>query len=139
MTLREVRTVGVSIDRDWREVYAYLSVPQNFAHWASGLGSGLERSGEDWIAEGPEGPIRIRFSPPNDFGVLDHLVTLASGIEISVPMRVIANGRGSEVSLTLFRQPGMDDAKFAADAEWVRRDLITLKRLIEGQADNASR
>jgi hypothetical protein len=137
MALLEVRTLSVSIDRDWREVYSLASVPQNFARWASGLGTGLERSGEGWIAQGPEGPIRIRFSPPNDFGVLDHVVTLASGAEISVPMRVLANGSGSEVSLTLFRQPGMDDEKFAADAEWVRRDLASLKRWLEGQADSA--
>ncbi|WP_225308523.1 hypothetical protein [Hypericibacter terrae] len=72
MPTHEVRTVSISIDRDWRDVYAYASVPQNFANWASGLGSGVERSGEEWSAQGPEGPVRIRFSPPNDFGVLDH-------------------------------------------------------------------
>jgi hypothetical protein len=127
----EVRTVSISIDRDWRDVYAYASVPQNFANWASGLGSGVERSGEEWSAQGPEGPVRIRFSPPNDFGVLDHVVTVAPGVEILIPLRVVANGSGSEVALTLFRLPGMSDEKFAADADWVRRDLERLKALLE--------
>jgi hypothetical protein len=131
MPTHEVRTVSISIERDWREVYEYASVPQNFARWASGLGSGLEPSGEDWIAQGPEGPIRVRFSPPNDFGVLDHVVTVAPGVEILIPLRVVANGSGSEVALTLFRQPGMSDEKFAADADWVRRDLERLKALLE--------
>jgi hypothetical protein len=43
-----------------------------------------------------------------------------------MPLRVIENGAGAEVSLTLFRRPGMTDEKFAADADWVRRDLATL-------------
>jgi hypothetical protein len=30
------------------------------------------------------------------------------------------------VALTLFRQPGMSDEQFAADADWVRRDLAAL-------------
>jgi hypothetical protein len=30
------------------------------------------------------------------------------------------------------RQPEMDDARFAADADWVGRDLATLKRVLEG-------
>jgi hypothetical protein len=31
----------------------------------------------------------------------------------------------------LFRQPGMDDERFAADAKWIHRDLKALKALIE--------
>ena len=33
--------------------------------------------------------------------------------------------------LTLFRGPGMTDETFARDADWVRRDLAALKRLLE--------
>jgi hypothetical protein len=32
---------------------------------------------------------------------------------------------------TSFRQPGRSDEKFAADAYWVRRDLMTLKTRLE--------
>jgi hypothetical protein len=48
-------------------------------------------------------------------------------------MRVIANGEGSEVLFTLFRTAGMSDAQFAADAQWVERDLAELKRFLEQQ------
>jgi hypothetical protein len=61
---------------------------------------------------------------------MDHAVDVGAGRLVHVPMRVIENGDGAEIMLTLFRQPGMDDAKFAADAEWVRRDLQTLKDLL---------
>jgi hypothetical protein len=32
---------------------------------------------------------------------------------------------------TLFRRPDMSDEKFAENAEWVKRDLNGLKKLIE--------
>jgi hypothetical protein len=74
---------------------------------------------------------RVRFTAPNPYGVLDHHVITPAGAEIYTPLRVIANGAGSEIIFTLFRQPGMSDEKFAADADWVRRDLGMLKRLLE--------
>ncbi|MCJ8159334.1 polyketide cyclase [Sphingomonas sp. LaA6.9] len=106
--------------------------PEFFPKWASGLSdSELHRSGEHWIAEGPEGPIRIRFTPHNDYGVMDHFVDTGDGAEIHIPLRVIQNGEGAEVALTLFRQPDMDDERFSADAKWINRDLVALKHLIE--------
>lgn len=45
-------------------------------------------------------------------------------------MRVVPNGGGAEVLVTVFRRPGTSDAQFAADAEWVVRDLLALKALL---------
>ncbi len=56
---------------------------------------------------------------------------LESGASVFVPMRVVANGDGSEVVLTLFRQPGMTDAQLSADADTVAADLRELRRLLE--------
>ena len=67
----------------------------------------------------------------NDFGVLDHYVTTAQGVEIYVPMRVVPNGSGSEVMFTLFKTPDMSDKQFADDAGMVERDLKTLKSVME--------
>lgn len=131
MATCECKTISVSIDRDWRAVYEFTARAEDLARWASGLGSGLQKDGEEWRAEGPDGPIRIRISPPNELGVADHWVITASGAEIAVPIRVMANGTGAEVALTLFRQPGMSAETFARDAAWVTRDLATLKSLLE--------
>jgi hypothetical protein len=62
---------------------------------------------------------------------MDHWVRLDAKRTVYVPLRVIENGDGAEVMLTLFRQPGMTDEKFAEDADWVRRDLERLKALAE--------
>jgi hypothetical protein len=126
------RTYSITINQDWQTVYEKIWRPEYFPRWASGLAeSGLREDGESWLADGPEGPIRIRFTPYNAYGVMDHYVDLGTGEEVHVPLRVVRNGEGAEVMLTLFRQPGMDDERFAADIKWVNRDLRNLKNEIE--------
>jgi hypothetical protein len=125
--------LSIWIDRDPGAVYEFLHRPENFPLWASGLASGLRPApgSGDWLAAGPEGEVRIRFSPRNDHGVADHWVFLPAGQVVFVPLRVIANGSGSEVTLTLFRLAEMTDEIFARDADWVRRDLARLKDVLE--------
>ncbi|SAL23491.1 hypothetical protein AWB73_01663 [Caballeronia turbans] len=123
----QTQTLTVTIDRDWRELYEAIWHPEVFPTWASGLAqSTLEDLGDHWRARGPEGDVTIRFTGHNALGVMDHYVGLPNGEEVYVPLRVYQNGAGAEVALTLFRQPGMSDEKFAADADWVRRDLAAL-------------
>jgi hypothetical protein len=124
------KIVHISIDRDWRDVYDFASKPENMPLWASGLASGLEPDGEDWIATGVLGTVRVSFVPPNEFGVLDHTVTIESGLRVYNALRVVPNGDGCEVMFTLLRLPGMTDEQFAADAAHVRKDLEALKNLI---------
>jgi len=71
-------------------------------------------------------------SPRNDFGILDHYVTLDSAEVIYIPMRVITDESGSEVLFTLRRRPGITEAEFGADADAVAADLARLKCVMEG-------
>lgn len=136
--------LSVRIERPIQAVARYLAEPRNFPAWASGLAGGLTpksvyahtcTEAAEWTADTPQGRVTIRFSQPNDFGVADHSVHLPDGTVVYVPLRAVANGDGSEVSLTLFQLPGMDEARFQADAEWVRRDLATLKRILEAEGE----
>ncbi len=127
----ESRTISISVNRNWKEIYDAVWRPEDFPKWASGLSqSSLTREGDAWKAEGPEGAVRITFTAYNAFGVMDHSVEPGDGANIYVPMRIVRNGDGAEVLVTLFRQPGMSDEKFAADAEWIGRDLLALKALV---------
>ncbi len=126
----ESRTISISIGRDWTEVYEAVWQPEDFPKWASGLSqAGLSRDGDVWRARGPDGPVTIRFTGHNAFGVMDHYVGVGDGAEVYVPLRIIRNEDGAEVQLTLFRRPGVSDAQFEADAAWVARDLQALKAL----------
>lgn len=132
MSTMPARIVHIGIDRNWREVYAFASIPENMPLWASGLASGLKPDGEDWLGDGgPIGTVRIRFTPTNGFGVLDHTVTMENGLVVENALRVVPNGSGAEVMFTLLRLPDTGDEAFEADAAHIRKDLETLKRLME--------
>ena len=133
MPTMKARIVHITIGRDWREVYTFAAKPENMPLWASGLSSGLAPDGTDWITSGPLGNARVTFSPLNDFGVLDHLVTMESGLKVHNALRVVPNGDGAEVMFTLLKLPDMSEEQFASDADWVTRDLEALKKLMEEQ------
>jgi hypothetical protein len=109
------RFVSEYIDRPAGAVYAFASDLANLSRWAAGLGQGDS----------------VTFAPRNEFGVLDHVVTTASGETVAVPMRVVPDGDGAEVVFTVRRLPGMSDAELDRDAALVAADLATLKRLVE--------
>jgi hypothetical protein len=125
------RTLSVSIDCPPGHVYAFVRNPENLPRWAGGLGTAVRKAADGWIVETADGPLGLAFVADNDLGVLDHRVTLAPGVDVLNPMRVVANGSGSEVSFTLFQLPGMTAEKFAEDARLVQRDLQTLKKVLE--------
>ena len=126
--------LSVSIERSLSEAYAFLSCPENLPRWASGLARAVRKAGDEWLAETPEGPATVRFAEPNARGVLDHAVTLPDGRTVYVPLRLVPKDGGCELVLTLFRRPEVSDRQFAADAEWVMRDLGAAKRILESLA-----
>ncbi|MEW6312427.1 MAG: SRPBCC family protein [Pseudomonadota bacterium] len=129
----ESKTISVSIQCPPPQVYQFSANPENLPQWASGLGTAITIIDGTCVAQTSQGVVKIRFAPPNDFGILDHYVTLPSGQEIYAPLRVIANGTGSELIFTLFRQVEMSAQQFHDDAEWAMRDLTTLKQLLENK------
>ena len=122
--------LAVSITRSAAETYEFLSAPENFAKC---LGAPLRPAGVDWIADTAEGQVAVRLSERNSFGVLDYSLRRPNGITVYVPLRVVANGRGCELVLTLFGPPEMLDESFAV--------LRAAKRILDAQpscADHTS-
>jgi hypothetical protein len=126
------RHISIGIDRPVATVYDFAADPLNLPRWAAGLaGSTVERDGERWFTDSPMGRVAFTFTPHNDFGVLDHDVTLPSGETVYNPMRVISNGDACEVVFTLRQRPGMTDEDFQHDADLVAQDLAALRSLVE--------
>jgi hypothetical protein len=117
-------------------VYDFVSDPQTWPRWAAGLAAGeLRRGAQGWEVDSPMGTVIVEFSPPNAFGVLDHLVRLPSGEAVYNPFRIVPAGPGEprcEVLFTVRRRPGMTADEFEADVAAVAADLETLRRLVEG-------
>jgi Polyketide cyclase / dehydrase and lipid transport len=128
------RHISIGIDRPAGEVYDFAADPLNLPKWAAGLaGSRVEHDGEHWFTESPMGRVTMTFAPRNDFGVLDHDVTLPSGETVYNPLRVIRDGDGCEVVFTIRQRPEMTDEDFKRDADAVANDLATLKSVVEAK------
>jgi len=133
--MNDVQHISIYIDRPPAKVYEFASDPRNLPRWAAGLArSEVRRDGDEWIADAPFGKVRVRFVQPNSFGVMDHDVTLESGVTIHNPMRIVPNGEGSEFVFTLIRQSGASDEQFAQDKAAVESDLKTLKGVLESKS-----
>jgi hypothetical protein len=131
----ESRHVSTWIEADPEAVYEFAADPQTWSKWAAGLAEGgLRQTAVGWVADSPMGQVTVEFAPPNEFGVLDHVVRLPSGEAVYNPLRVIPGGVGEpgcEVAFTVRRRAGMTDEEFEADAAAVAADLDTLRRLLE--------
>lgn len=129
--MRESQHISIYIERPAAEVYSYVVNPANLPDWAAGLSGSIEQRDGRWFAESPMGKIEVIFVPENPYLVLDHDVRLSDGTTFNNPMRVIAHDTGCEVVFTLRRQAGRPEEDYEADANAIRADLATLKRLLE--------
>jgi hypothetical protein len=126
----KVKNITISINKPASEVYAFASNPENFPKWVAFIKS-IAKEGDHWIGKTTIGDIKIKWSPKNEFGVLDHEVTLTSGDVVLNPMRVIPNNKGTEFVFTLFWMPGRTETAFNEDAQAVTADLKKLKEIME--------
>lgn len=129
--MMNTRTISVSIMKSPQKVYEFASNPANLPQWAPGFVKSIALRDGKWLAETTLGTATFMFAEHNVFGVLDHGVTLPSGETSANPMRVVANGEGSEVLFTLFQDAGMSNAEFTNDTQVVFGDLQKLKAVIE--------
>jgi hypothetical protein len=131
----ESRHVSIWIEAAPEAVYEFASDPHTWRQWAAGLAEGgLRQTADGWMADSPMGEVTVEFAPPNEFGVLDHVVRLPSGEPVYNPLRVIPGGVGEprcEVAFTVRRRAGMTDEEFDSDVAAVAADLATLRRLLE--------
>lgn len=123
--------MNISIKSDPKKVYDFVSNLENLPRWASSTFSFIKEVDGEWVIDTPNGQNKVMLIERNSFGILDHYVKLTSGIEVYVPMRVVSNGDGSEVMLTVFQTPEMTDEGYAKDMQTVEKDLNHLKTITE--------
>lgn len=126
------RHVSVSINRPVADVYNFASNPQHLPEWASGLSTGaVKKEGDLWLMESPMGKVKVKFAGRNEFGIIDHEVTLPSGQKVYNPVRVLQNNEGCEIIFTVYRLPDVTNEAFEKDAATVLADLQQLKKILE--------
>ena len=126
--------MGVAIQRPYEAVYDFLANPRNLFSWASVLGAEYHAEAPlEWVAEKPafiDRPVTIRFTARNPFGVLDVSASIDGRQVFAAPVRVVRDGEGSLVTMTIFAPADDSEAAFHSELEWVRTDLLTLKSLL---------
>lgn len=133
--MRRAHTITIAIEYPYSATYRFLADPRNYGEWAA-VDRDTYRPLEngDWVAQTSFGGLRhFRFTPRNTFGVLDHAVFVPGEPLLWTPMRVVANGEGTDLIFTFYQRPGMSEAEFASAIEWVTTDFLTLKTLLEAR------
>lgn len=124
-------TISISIKRDHKTVYEFISNLENLPRWASSTFPSIKEINGEWLIDTPQGQNKVKLAERNDFGILDHYVKLPSGVEVYIPMRVVKNNDGSEVMVTVFQTTEMTNEVYEEDLQTVKKDLNHLKTVIE--------
>ena len=125
-------TVSLSIRRPVDEVYAFLFDPANLVHWVFGGDQGLRQLSErEWAVETAVGPRVMRYSGRNEAGILDYWSTAEGTSPHLMPMRVFANGEGTELTQTFHQRPEHSIAQWQSTIEWCMADLYAMKSVLE--------
>lgn len=125
------RHLSISIHRPAAEVYEFVVDPANLPHRAAGPSGSIEQLNERWLVDSPLGRVDVELAPRNEFGVLDHVVTLPDGRRVDNPLRVIGWDGSCELVFTLRQRGDQSDADFESDGAAVLNDLESLKALLE--------
>lgn len=125
------RTMNTSINSNPQIVYDFVSNLENLPRWTSNTFPSIKKVNGEWVVDTSQGQNKVMLAERNNFGILDHHVKLTTGVEVYAPMRVVKNGDGSEVMLTVFQTPEMTDERYAEDIRTVEKDLNHLKTIIE--------
>ena len=131
MGVHRAEVVHVSILAPPQQVVDFLADVNHWKTWAPWVRGVLGSSGRDWTLDTDTGAMHLRFVESNSFGVLDHTVTLASGVSIYNAMRVSANGSGSELQMVVLQTPPATSEDFERDVQAVRDDFARIKRVLE--------
>jgi hypothetical protein len=139
MNVQRTEVVHISILAPPQEVIAFLSDMNNWKTWAPWIHAVRRSTARDWTLDSEVGLMKVRFVESNSLGVLDHEVTLASGVTVLNSMRVLANGSGSELVMVLFQSPEASTEEFERDVQAVGDDLARIKKVAETRTKETAR
>ena len=132
MSIRETKTLTVSIDAPFRSVFDDLSDPITHPEWAVSFFHGRAERQEDGeiVANVPRmgGPVRIKVNSHLTSGVVDVFLAPEGGEYGSpIPVRLLENETGVDVLWTLSRPPGIPDTAWTEGLSSMREELQNLK------------
>lgn len=127
-------TLSVTIHCPVGKVFAFVADPANLPLWSRSFCLSIRQEQGQWLAETPQGPIRIRIATHRQLGIADQFLNPAPGVEFMIPTRVVPNGEGAEFIFTLFQPDHLSPEEYQQEVALVRQELELLKQILEGQS-----
>src|SRR4051812_48253361 len=97
------KTLSITISRPWKDVFDFLADAENLPRWNRGYCRQLKKQAGKWCMDSPLGEVQVQLITDHFSGVLDQQIIPSTGPAFRVPLRVLENGEGSEVVMTVFR------------------------------------
>jgi RNA recognition motif-containing protein len=132
------KTLALTVACDATTVFNFVANPENLARWNRAFCRSLQRDGDGWRMETARGRVSLRFLRDDRAGILDQVISWPDGLEQLVPLRVIPNGAGSEVLMTVQQIPGLPDSDFQKQLSRADQGLRDLKRSLEEERRHPS-
>ena len=127
-------TLSVTIQCPPGKVFNFVSEPMNLPLWSKSFCLSIRLEQGHWMAETPQGPIKIRIATHRQLGIADQFLSPAPGVEFMIPTRVVPNGEGSEFIFTLFQPEHLSEAEYQQEVALVQQALGLLKQILEGSS-----
>lgn len=121
----------VDIQAGTDKVFTFLADPMNWPQYAVVNLRSVSPGSDGWFnAVTKFGEGRIKVNGVREFGLLDHIWKDPKA-EWMVFTRVVPNGAGCTVMMTLFQPPVMTDAQFDQAMKEMDTEMARLKELLE--------
>lgn len=120
----------VDINATFEKVFAFMSEPMNWPRYAIVNMRSVTPGQDGWyntVTKFGEGQLKV--FPMKEHGIFDHTWKDAQA-SWTVPARVVKNGSGATVLMTLFQPPVMTDAQFDAAMKDMDIEMNELKGIL---------
>lgn len=129
------KTLTAALPEDSQAIFAWIADPENLPQWHSAFCRSVRRENGRWMVESPRGLLGIRFIRDDRALVLDWIVRFDDGQELTTAIRVLPNGDGSEIVVTLLKPAGFSEAAFQEQFRWIESALRELRKKPQTQRE----
>lgn len=125
-------TITASINVPPEVVWEYVA---NLSNWKnfSDFGKDIEHiEGDIWIFHTSQGDVKVINHFDKERLLLDQTCILASGEEQFIPYRVVPNGTGAELMMSIFKGSTSTEEEYKEQIHWAEVELNNVKQILEG-------
>ncbi|MFA5975121.1 MAG: RNA-binding protein [Elusimicrobiota bacterium] len=126
-TLRS-KTLTASLPHDVQALFAKIADPDSLPQWHPNACRSIRRENGQILAESPRGPMGIRLIRDDRALLVDLIMCLSEGIEFTTSIRLLQNGSGSEIIMTMIQPQGLSDSTFNEQVHWAENALRGLRK-----------